>query len=126
MCSTTSRSNGSFSLLYSNFTLSFSFFSFFLFFHCSFLPFILFSFFPFLSPGFECRALYLLSHTSSPLCSGYFGDGGLSNYFPRLNLNLNPPALSIPSRLGLQVWVTNTWFTLLFSFFFLCVLINNL
>jgi hypothetical protein len=30
--------------------------------------------------GFSNQALYYLSHTSSPFCSGYFGDGGLANY----------------------------------------------
>jgi hypothetical protein len=38
--------------------------------------------------GFELRALHLqsrcstVSHTSSPFCSGYFGDGGLVNSLP--------------------------------------------
>jgi hypothetical protein len=43
------------------------------------------------------QALYLLSHTSSPFCCGYFGDGGLVNYLPRLDLNLDPHDLSHPS-----------------------------
>jgi hypothetical protein len=34
-----------------------------------------------------------LCHTSSPFCSGYFGDGGLQNSFPYLALNpwFQPP-----------------------------------
>jgi hypothetical protein len=38
-----------------------------------------------------------LSPTSSPFCSGYFGDGNLENYLPRLALNHDPPDLSLPS-----------------------------
>jgi hypothetical protein len=37
-----------------------------------------------------------LSHTSSPFCSGYFGDGGLMNYLPGLTLNHDFPDLSLP------------------------------
>jgi hypothetical protein len=40
---------------------------------------------------------YVSSHTSSPLCSGYFADGLFLNYFPRLASNYNPPDLSLPS-----------------------------
>jgi hypothetical protein len=29
----------------------------------------------YLNKGLEKQALYRLSHTSSPFCSGYFGDG---------------------------------------------------
>jgi hypothetical protein len=43
------------------------------------------------SSRLQCRRLYHLSHTSSPFCSGYFGDGGLSNYLPVLASNLDPP-----------------------------------
>jgi hypothetical protein len=37
------------------------------------------------------QVLYYLSNTSSPVCSGYFGDEGLSD------LNCDPPLLSLPS-----------------------------
>jgi hypothetical protein len=42
------------------------------------------------------KQVHCLSHTSTPFCSGYLGDRGLTNYFPQLasyqNLpNLNPP-----------------------------------
>jgi hypothetical protein len=54
--------------------------------------------------GFEFRVSHLqsrcsncLNHTSSPFCSGYFGDGGLKNYLPRLASNHNLPDLSLPS-----------------------------
>jgi hypothetical protein len=43
------------------------------------------------------QALYHLSHTSSPLCCGYFGDGGLMKYLPGLAFNCDPPDLSLPS-----------------------------
>jgi hypothetical protein len=33
---------------------------------------------------FAEQALYRLSHTSSPFFSGYFGDGGLTKYLPRM------------------------------------------
>jgi hypothetical protein len=36
-------------------------------------------------------------HISSPFCSGYFGDGGLMNYLPRLALNFDSPSLSFPN-----------------------------
>jgi hypothetical protein len=41
------------------------------------------------------QVLYRLSHTSSPFCSGYFGDGGLMNYLPRLASTYHPPDLLI-------------------------------
>jgi hypothetical protein len=43
------------------------------------------------------QELYCLSHTSSPFCSGYFGDGGLENNLPELALNLSPHDFSFPS-----------------------------
>jgi hypothetical protein len=39
----------------------------------------------------------LLSHSSSPLCSGYFGEWGLTNYLAGLSLNCDLPNLSLPS-----------------------------
>jgi hypothetical protein len=42
------------------------------------------------------QMLYHLSHTSSPFCSGYFGDGSLMNYLPGLASNCDPPHLSFP------------------------------
>jgi hypothetical protein len=53
--------------------------------------------------GFELRALHLqsrhyhLNQTSSPFCSGYFGDGGLMNCLPKLASNLSPLDLSLSS-----------------------------
>jgi hypothetical protein len=51
---------------------------------------------------FELRALHLakqvlycLSHTSSPFCSGNFGDGSFGNYLPGLASNQDPPDLLI-------------------------------
>jgi hypothetical protein len=38
-----------------------------------------------------------LSHTYSPFCSGYFGDGGLKNYLPGLASNHDPHDFSFPS-----------------------------
>jgi hypothetical protein len=54
--------------------------------------------------GFELRtshlqALYHLSHTSRPFCSGYFGDEVFKNVLPRLASNCDPPNLK---QLGLQ------------------------
>jgi hypothetical protein len=48
------------------------------------------------------QVLYCLSHTSSPFCCGYFGDGGLENYLPGLTSNLVSPDLSLLNGLGLQ------------------------
>jgi hypothetical protein len=63
-------------------------------------------FFFLLGLGFELivshlqnRAPYHLSHTSSPFCSGYFGDGCLANYLPWLASKHNPPDLSLLSRI---------------------------
>jgi hypothetical protein len=43
-----------------------------------------------LASHFAKQALYCLSHTFSAICSGYFGDGGLTNYFSGLASNFNP------------------------------------
>jgi hypothetical protein len=54
----------------------------------------------FLTQGFALakQAIYCLSHTSGPFCSGYFGDGvGLSNCLLGLALNLDPFDLNFPS-----------------------------
>jgi hypothetical protein len=32
------------------------------------------------------HVLYHYSQASSPFCSGYFGDGGLTNYLPEVGL----------------------------------------
>jgi hypothetical protein len=40
-------------------------------------------------------ALYHLSHTSSPFCSGYFGRWSLTNSLLVLSFKLNPPHLSV-------------------------------
>jgi hypothetical protein len=37
------------------------------------------------------QVLYYLNHTSSPFCSGYFGDGNLVNYLPGLSSNGDLP-----------------------------------
>jgi hypothetical protein len=53
--------------------------------------------------GLELRSLCLqsgLSHISTPFCSGYFGDGGLTNYLPRLGSNLLTSA-SQKAQLGI-------------------------
>jgi hypothetical protein len=42
------------------------------------------------------QVLYGLIHTSSPFCSAYFKDGGLSNCLPRLASNHDSPDLSLP------------------------------
>jgi hypothetical protein len=39
------------------------------------------------------QVLHHLSHALSPFCSGYFGDGGLTNYLTGLVLNHDPPDL---------------------------------
>jgi hypothetical protein len=45
-----------------------------------------------------CKAGVLqIELTSSPFCSGSFGDGGFSNYSLRLASNHDPPDLSLPS-----------------------------
>jgi hypothetical protein len=46
-----------------------------------------------LTEGFALakQALYCLSHTSSPFCSDYFGDGGLKTYLPGLASNHTLP-----------------------------------
>jgi hypothetical protein len=59
--------------------------------------------------GFELRASYLqsmISHTSSPFCSGYFGDGGLWNYLPGLASNHDPPDLTsqVCRIIGVSHW----------------------
>jgi hypothetical protein len=57
-----------------------------------FLGFVLFG------PGFELRPSHLQSrHTCSPFCSGCFGDGGVTNGFPWMASNVDPPHLSLPS-----------------------------
>jgi hypothetical protein len=56
----------------------------------------------FLVLGFELRALHLqgrcLSHASSPVCSGYFGDKFL--LFAQTGLDCNPPILCFLASLG--------------------------
>jgi hypothetical protein len=45
-----------------------------------------------------CQAgAYRLSHTSSPFCSGDFGDGVSRTICPGLTSNCDPPNLSLPS-----------------------------
>jgi hypothetical protein len=41
------------------------------------------------------QVLCCSSHTSSPFCSGYFGDGGLMKCLPRLASNCHPHDLSL-------------------------------
>jgi hypothetical protein len=43
------------------------------------------------------QVLFHLSHTSSPFCSGDFGDGGLLYYLLGLASNHDPPDLSLPN-----------------------------
>jgi hypothetical protein len=46
-----------------------------------------------------------LSHTCSLFFSGYFGDGGLTNYLPRLSSNCDPPDLSFSSSQDYRIIV---------------------
>jgi hypothetical protein len=56
--------------------------------------------FEFSSSHLQKQAVYHLSHASSPFCSGYFGDVGLTNYFPRLASNsILPISVSQVSRI---------------------------
>jgi hypothetical protein len=52
------------------------------------------------------QVLYYLSHTSSPFYSGYFGDGSLTNYLPRLASNLDPmiSASQLAKFIGVSHW----------------------
>jgi hypothetical protein len=43
------------------------------------------------------QAFYPMSHTSSPFCSGYFGDGDLENYLLGLASTCDPSNLSLSS-----------------------------
>jgi hypothetical protein len=53
---------------------------------------------------FAKQALYLLSHTSNPFFSGYFGDRvSLSNCLPELASNCDPPDRSFLSSLDMGV-----------------------
>jgi hypothetical protein len=74
-----------------------------------FLAFLLDSSLFFFFPSFACKlaklAVYCLSHTSSPFCSGYFGDGGLLNYLSGLALNHDPPDLSLPRSFPDSFWI---------------------
>jgi hypothetical protein len=70
-----------------------------------------FFFFFLMGLGFElrlrtCKAGYHLSHTSSPLCSSYFGDWGISRTFPGLASNHNPsdPASQVARITGMGHW----------------------
>jgi hypothetical protein len=50
-----------------------------------------------LNSGLLAYKACFLNHTSSPFCSGYFGDGDLINCFPGLTLNQDSPDLSLPN-----------------------------
>jgi hypothetical protein len=56
----------------------------------------------FVGLGFELKSSHLqgrlstICHTSSAFWLGYFGDGGLLNYLPKLASNDSPPNLSLP------------------------------
>jgi hypothetical protein len=43
------------------------------------------------------QVLYHLTHASIPFNSGYFGDGGVTNYLPGVALNCDPLYISLPS-----------------------------
>jgi hypothetical protein len=43
------------------------------------------------------QALYCLTHSPSPFCSGYFAIRSLPNYLPGLASNCDPPNVSVPS-----------------------------
>jgi hypothetical protein len=51
---------------------------------------------------------YHLSHTFSPFCSGYFGDGVLG-LFAWAGLKPQSSWPQPPKWLGLQAWTTSTW-----------------
>jgi hypothetical protein len=55
--------------------------------------------------------LYRPSHTCSPFCSGYSGDGGLA----QIGLKPRPSWSQPPKHLALQGWVTSTWLKLLIN-----------
>jgi hypothetical protein len=59
---------------------------------------------------FARQVLYHLSHSSSPFCSGYFGDRVL--LFAQTGLDCDPPILGFPQLLEWQVHATTP------SFFF--------
>jgi hypothetical protein len=69
--------------------------------------------------GFELRASHhCLNHTSSPFCSGYFGDGGLVNYLPGLTSNHDPPlppisASQVARIIGVSYWCLAIYMLLL-------------
>jgi hypothetical protein len=50
------------------------------------------------------EVLHSLSQNSSPFCSGYFGDGGLTNCLSGLALNFDPPDLfsQVASIIGMS------------------------
>jgi hypothetical protein len=61
------------------------------------------------------HALYCLSHTSSPFCSGYFGDGSLANYFSASQLaRITGMSCQCPVRLKLieskSPWVADIFY----------------
>jgi hypothetical protein len=64
--------------------------------------------------AYKADVLLLESHLQSVL----FWRWGVTNYFPELVSNRDPPDLSFPSSFGLQVWATGTWITFNFFFFF--------
>jgi hypothetical protein len=71
------------------------------------------------------QAIYFLSYTSSPFCSGYFGDGNFANYISGLALNCDLPisASQVARITGVSHWhlakdsfSTGTYFAGMLSF----------
>jgi hypothetical protein len=77
---------------------------------------LFFSFF--VALGFEFRAS-TLSHSTSPvfvLGFGFFQDGGLANYLPRLALNHDPPEFCLLSSLDYRCEPPMPGFAIYFCF----------
>jgi hypothetical protein len=79
----------------------------------------------FVELGFEFNMLYCLHNTSRPFFSGYFGDGGLTNYLPVWASNYDPPVLSLPvARIaGMKHWCPASMHTFKYRKPFVCLCI---
>jgi hypothetical protein len=75
--------------------------------------------------GFELRALHLLGRTSSPFCSGYFGDGGspelfASNLDPQISVSQVARILTSTLPIALFDALFHLWLVGAFSSCHLC------